>query len=67
MEERIQTLQQRHHEVDDAVRRELARPSPNSMTLRALKKVRLKLKDQIATMMRSRNFQPVLSRLQQIK
>jgi hypothetical protein len=53
MDNRINTLLQRHYEIDDAVRRETARPAPNSMTVRALKKMRLKLKDQITMLTRS--------------
>lgn len=47
-EDRIQTLRQKHSELDAALREEEARPMPDSMTIGTLKRQKLAIKDELA-------------------
>ena len=45
-------LTQTHRRLDDAIRREMGRRLPDSLKLLRLKKLRLLVKDRLATLMR---------------
>lgn len=47
VEARIRELDTRHHQLDEAIDQETKRPTANSLHLTALKKEKLKLKEQI--------------------
>jgi hypothetical protein len=47
---RIRALQARHAELETALAQELARPMPNLLTVRLLKRRKLALKDELAAM-----------------
>ena len=47
-EDRIQLLQQKHSELDEALQREEARPMPDSLTIATLKRQKLAIKDELA-------------------
>ena len=53
MNRRLEALYRRHAEIDNAVHLEGVRPAPDSVTIRVLKKVRLRLKDEIQALMRA--------------
>lgn len=44
---RLLSLQNRHHEIDDMIREEAARPLPNFDSIHRWKKQKLKIKDAI--------------------
>lgn len=48
MEDRIQLLQQKHSELDEALQQEEARPMPDSLTIATLKRQKLAIKDELA-------------------
>lgn len=52
MEQHLEMLKRRHSEVDNAVQQELKRPLPDTLAMRTLKKMRLRLKDEIARLKR---------------
>jgi hypothetical protein len=45
-------LTQTHRRLDDAISNEMSRRLPNSLKLLRLKKLRLRVKDRLATLMR---------------
>ena len=47
-EDRIQLLQKKHFELDEALQREEARPMPDSLTIATLKRQKLAIKDELA-------------------
>lgn len=47
-QERIQTLQEKHQALDDAILQENARPHPDDATIAELKKQKLRIKDELA-------------------
>lgn len=49
-EERIVALKSKHHTLENAIQEEEARPHPDETKLHALKKEKLKIKDEIAAM-----------------
>lgn len=48
----LEALRRRHAEIDSAVREESKRIAPDSVAIRVLKKLRLRLKDQIEALTR---------------
>lgn len=52
MEQHLEMLKRRHSEVDNAVQQELKRPLPDTLAMRTLKKMRLRLKDEITRLKR---------------
>lgn len=50
---RLESLRRRHAEIDNNVRQEALRAAPDSVTIRVLKKMRLRLKDEIQALMRA--------------
>lgn len=57
MHKRLEALRRRHNEIDNAVRQEAQRPAPDSVTVRTLKKVKLRLKDDIEALLRVSRLQ----------
>lgn len=51
--QRMQSLKQRHHEIDALIRQEEARVSPNEIYLHSLKRQKLDIKDELATLLQS--------------
>lgn len=51
---RLEALRRRHTEIDNNVRLEALRPAPDSVAIRVLKKMRLRLKDEIQALMRAK-------------
>ena len=47
-EDRIQLLQKKHSELDEALQKEEARPMPDSLTIATLKRQKLAIKDELA-------------------
>ena len=47
MNEHVERLTGRHSIVDEALRQEMKRPAPDSIAVRTLKKLKLRLKDKI--------------------
>lgn len=43
----IEHLQERHHHLEEEIQSENARPSPDDLKISALKKEKLRIKDQI--------------------
>lgn len=48
LEDRIQSLQEKHSELDAALKEEEARPMPDSITIGTLKRQKLAIKDELA-------------------
>lgn len=48
IEDRVQLLKQKHTEIESALKREEARPLPDSLTIATLKRQKLAIKDEIA-------------------
>ena len=48
--ERIQSLQNKHQALDDAIVQENARPQPDDSTIAELKRQKLRIKDELASM-----------------
>jgi len=51
MTDRFFRLLQRHQRLDEALRLEIQRPLPDQLRLQALKRLKLRIKDQLARMM----------------
>ena len=45
----VQALQQKHQGIDRKLHEEMTRPSPDAAKVQALKKMKLRLKEEIAT------------------
>lgn len=43
----IELLQQRHHHLEEEIQSEATRPSPDDLKITAMKKEKLRIKDQI--------------------
>ena len=52
MSTQVYRLTLAHQNLDDAIRREMTRPLPDSIRLLRLKKLRLAVKDRLAALMR---------------
>jgi hypothetical protein len=48
LEERLVALKARHSTLEDMIQQELTRPSPDDIEIHALKKEKLKIKDEMA-------------------
>ncbi|MEK9672860.1 MAG: YdcH family protein [Rhodospirillaceae bacterium] len=48
LEDRLEALKARHTTLDDMIHQELQRPHPDEIEIHALKKEKLKIKDQMA-------------------
>lgn len=53
LQNRLQALRERHHELDELIRQEQARPSADDLEIAELKRQKLKLKDEIVELERS--------------
>lgn len=51
LEQRIETLKKRHHQIDHQVRSEEARPFPDAILLHQLKHQKLNLKDEMVRLL----------------
>ncbi len=49
-QDRVTSLQERHHTLDHLIKEEQSRPSPDDGMLHELKREKLKIKDQIAAL-----------------
>ena len=47
-EERVSALKAKHHALEEKIQEEEARPHPDEITLHALKREKLRIKDEIA-------------------
>ncbi len=47
-QDRIDVLKIKHHELDTEIERETEKPTPNDLLISALKKQKLRIKDQLA-------------------
>lgn len=54
---RIRALRERHRTLERTIRQELKRPAPDSFRLTTLKKIRLRIKDELRAVMRAMSFQ----------
>ncbi len=52
MTERFFRLLQRHQRLDEALRSEMQRPLPDQLRMQALKRLKLRVKDRLAHMMK---------------
>ncbi|MBF0248079.1 MAG: YdcH family protein [Alphaproteobacteria bacterium] len=50
LESRIDSLKSRHHELESAIEAENAKPYPNDIEIHALKKEKLKIKDELESL-----------------
>lgn len=50
LEQRLEALKARHSTLEDMIHQELTRPHPDDVEIHALKKEKLKIKDQLAGM-----------------
>lgn len=57
MHTRLEALRRRHNEIDNAVRKEAQRPAQDSVAVRTLKKMKLRLKDDIEALLRVSRLQ----------
>ncbi|MCK4938725.1 MAG: YdcH family protein [Rhodospirillaceae bacterium] len=48
--DRIVSLEARHHELEEAINAQTARPHPNEDEIHSLKKEKLRIKDEISTL-----------------
>ena len=48
LEDRIKSLEEKHSELDSALKEEEARPLPDSLTIATLKRQKLAIKDELA-------------------
>ncbi len=48
LEERLEALKARHTTLEDMINQELQRPHPDDIEIHALKKEKLKIKDELA-------------------
>ncbi|MEQ8227118.1 MAG: YdcH family protein [Rhodospirillales bacterium] len=48
LEERLEALKARHSTLEDMIQQESSRPNPDDIEIHALKKEKLKIKDQMA-------------------
>lgn len=49
LEERLEALKVRHSTLDDMIQQELTRPHPDDIEIHALKKEKLRIKDEMAS------------------
>ena len=50
LNQRIASLQQEHHQLEQILAEETARPMPNSLTIASLKRRKLAIKDELAAL-----------------
>ena len=50
LDERIEALKSRHQALEDAIKEEHNRPHPDDIEIASLKKQKLRIKDEIASM-----------------
>ena len=48
LDERIETLKIKHHDLEEAIQQESNRPRPDDLEIHRLKKQKLQIKDEIA-------------------
>lgn len=50
LEERVISLKAKHHSLEDKIERESSRPHPDETEIASLKKQKLRIKDQLASL-----------------
>jgi len=50
MEDRIVSLKAKHHSIDDKIEVETTKPQPDDLQIASLKKQKLRIKDQLASL-----------------
>ncbi len=50
LDERIESLKSKHRALEDAIEKETNRPLPNDLEISTLKKQKLRIKDEIASL-----------------
>ena len=53
LNQRITSLQQEHHRLEESLAEETARPMPDSLTIASLKRRKLAIKDELAALTES--------------
>lgn len=53
LNQRILSLQQEHHQLEETLAKEAARPMPDSLTIASLKRRKLAIKDELAALTES--------------
>ncbi len=49
-QEQVEKLKTKHHDLEEKIDKENARPNPDDITIAELKKEKLKIKDELASM-----------------
>ena len=50
LDDKIEALKMKHHELEDALEKQTSRPQPDEVEISIIKKQKLRIKDQLASL-----------------